>query len=136
MRVYIASPYTKGCQAENVLSAQDTGDKLMAMGNTPFLPLLNHYWNACSPKTEKTWLDWDLKWLEVCDCVLRLEGESKGADIEVAVAERLGKKVYYSLEEIGKLCPKCGESDKLSWDIEDNVKSCLCGWRGYGVLPR
>lgn len=38
--------------------------------------------------------------LEKCDAVLRVGGESKGADLMVSVAEKHNLKVYYSLEEI------------------------------------
>lgn len=41
-----------------------------------------------------------LRLLEKCDAVLRIEGESKGADNEVKMAKERGLKVYYSLEEI------------------------------------
>lgn len=35
-----------------------------------------------------------------CDAVLRLEGESKGADDDVRIAKELGLKVYYRFEDI------------------------------------
>lgn len=38
--------------------------------------------------------------LERCDAVLRIPGESKGADQDVAVAQSRGLPVYYSLEEV------------------------------------
>lgn len=38
--------------------------------------------------------------LERCDAVLRIGGASKGADLMVATAKRLGKRVYASLGEI------------------------------------
>jgi nudix-type nucleoside diphosphatase (YffH/AdpP family) len=38
--------------------------------------------------------------LERCDAVLRIGGASKGADLMVATAKRLGKRVYASLDEI------------------------------------
>ncbi|MEL1254481.1 DUF4406 domain-containing protein [Flavobacterium sp. DGU38] len=38
--------------------------------------------------------------LEKCDAVLRLEGESKGADNDVRIAKEKGLKVYYNLEDI------------------------------------
>lgn len=38
--------------------------------------------------------------LERCDAVLRLPGESPGADREVHYAISLGKPVYYGLEEL------------------------------------
>jgi len=38
--------------------------------------------------------------LEKCDAVLRVGGASQGADLMVSVAQKLGLKVYYALEEI------------------------------------
>lgn len=35
-----------------------------------------------------------------CDCLLRLDGPSSGADDETALMLALGRKVYYSVEEI------------------------------------
>jgi hypothetical protein len=40
--------------------------------------------------------------LSKCDAVLRLEGESKGADQDVKIAKARGLKVYYSLEDVLK----------------------------------
>ncbi|MEL6483825.1 MAG: DUF4406 domain-containing protein [Bacteroidota bacterium] len=38
--------------------------------------------------------------LTKCDAVLRIEGDSNGADQDVALAKRLGLKVYFNLDEI------------------------------------
>jgi hypothetical protein len=38
--------------------------------------------------------------LEKCDAVLRLEGESTGADNDVMIAKERGLKIYYRLEDI------------------------------------
>jgi hypothetical protein len=38
--------------------------------------------------------------LERCDAVLRLAGESRGADKDVAIAQERGIPVYYNLDEI------------------------------------
>jgi hypothetical protein len=38
--------------------------------------------------------------LERCDAVLRLAGESRGADQDVAIARERGLPVYYNLDEI------------------------------------
>src|SRR6056297_1251850 len=38
--------------------------------------------------------------LTKCDAVLRIEGESKGADQDVRIAKELGLKIYYDLNEI------------------------------------
>jgi hypothetical protein len=41
--------------------------------------------------------------LEKCDAVLRIPGESKGADIEMNKAREMGKTIFMSLEEIPQL---------------------------------
>jgi len=38
--------------------------------------------------------------LEMCDAVLRIPGESKGADLEMVKAKELGKTIFTSLDEI------------------------------------
>lgn len=38
--------------------------------------------------------------IERCDAVLRLEGESKGADNDVKIAHERGIPVYYNIEDI------------------------------------
>jgi hypothetical protein len=38
--------------------------------------------------------------LASCDAVLRLEGESKGADRDVQIAKERGLKIFYSLNEV------------------------------------
>jgi hypothetical protein len=38
--------------------------------------------------------------LQHCDAVLRLPGESRGADQDVAIAQRRGIPVYYALSEV------------------------------------
>ncbi len=38
--------------------------------------------------------------LTKCDAILRIEGESKGADQDVKIAKELGLKVYYDLKDI------------------------------------
>ena len=35
-----------------------------------------------------------------CDAVLRIEGESKGADEDVRIAREMGLKIYYNLEDV------------------------------------
>ena len=40
--------------------------------------------------------------LELCDAVLRIPGESKGADQDVRIAKERGLPVYYSLDDVPK----------------------------------
>ncbi len=48
------------------------------------------------------WYELDLKFLDVCDVILFLEGweTSKGCQLEKEYAERKNKKIFYSLEEL------------------------------------
>ncbi len=100
MRVYIASAYTKGDVALNVRKAIRAADAVAELGHVPYLPHLTHFWHTISPHPWELWLRLDIEWLDLCDCVLRLKGESKGADLEVAYAQEHCIKVYYSLEEL------------------------------------
>lgn len=68
----------------------------------PFAPLLGHYVDVHYRFDCHWWLEYDLIWLRLCDCVLRLDGESDGADREVEEAKKLGIPVYYSLSELIK----------------------------------
>lgn len=75
-------------------------DKLLAAGLVPFVPHLTMLWDAISPHPYADWLAYDLHWLRVCHAVLRLPGESNGADKECEEAERLGIPVFHSLDAI------------------------------------
>lgn len=41
--------------------------------------------------------------LEKCDAVLRIPGESRGADYEMAKAKEMGKRIFMNLEEIPQI---------------------------------
>jgi len=98
--IYISAPYTLGDTAQNVRRAIEVADILLARGHIPFIPHLTHFWHFISPKTHREWMEIDKAILERCDAVLRLDGESRGADEEVAHAEKMGLKIYWSLEEV------------------------------------
>ena len=100
MIIYVSAPYSKGDVCENVRRACLAGDELLKKGHTPFIPHLNHLWHLISPKPYEEWLRIDLALLSMCDALLRLPGESKGADIEVAEAKKLCMFIYYSTEEV------------------------------------
>lgn len=100
IKVYISSPYTIGDTAVNVKVQMDMADKLMSLGFAPFVPLYSHFQHMMHPRPHEDWLKFDLEWVGVCDCVLRLDGESKGGDIEVGYANDNNIKVFYSLEEL------------------------------------
>ena len=104
-KVFISSPYTIGDVGLNVKAQIKAADELMNNGFTPFLPLLSHFQHIIYDRPYQDWLNNDFEWLAVCDYVLRLPGESAGADLEVIRANELGIKVVYSIDELKKLKP-------------------------------
>jgi hypothetical protein len=100
--VYIASPYIKGDCAINVRNSILAAEEIRGYGLLPFCPLWTHFWHFMSPHPYEYWTEMDLEWLEQFDCILRLPGESSGADGEVSRMLVLGKPVYYSVDELKK----------------------------------
>ncbi len=138
-RVYISSPYSNGDPVVNVKRAIYIAEEVWTLGFIPYLPHLNHFWHSILPHSWEDWLELDLAWLEKCDIILRLDGDSKGADLEVKEAQRLGIPIAYSIEELKevKMKPECpnlikhaGYSKELDEYCEDyrcdlNDKWCL-----------
>lgn len=118
LRVYVAGPYTadpETCTA----TAIEAGDQLLDAGYAPFVPHVLHYWHTLH--TERHYEDWmriDLTWLRAADAVLRLPGESPGADQEVALARELGIPVVDSVEGVAGAVAEAGEDAPLV---------CVCG---------
>jgi hypothetical protein len=108
IRVYIASPYTKGWMPSNVRLQLETTDKLIDLGYIPYTPLLMHFQEIYSSKDEHVWLKIDFEFLKVCDAVLRIkpigkdgkEIPSAGADLEEQLANEEGIPVFYNIEEL------------------------------------
>jgi hypothetical protein len=98
--VYIASPYTKGDVAVNVRASLKVADELANLGYLPIAPLLSHFWHLMFPHPYEFWTELDLEWILHCDCLLRLPGESRGADKEVGFAAMHNLPVYYDLIEL------------------------------------
>jgi hypothetical protein len=98
--VYVAGPYTKPDPCDNTRNACLVADELLALGFLPFIPHLSHLWHLISPKPYETWMDLDMAWLNRCDVLLRMPGESSGADREVEFAKSLGLPIYYSVQEL------------------------------------
>ena len=100
IKVYIASPYTKGDVAVNVKVQMDVADVLIERGFAPFVPLYSHFQHMAHPRPYQDWIKLDLEWVASCDCLLRLKGESEGADGEVKYAKELRLPVFYSVEAL------------------------------------
>jgi hypothetical protein len=124
IRVYCAGPIRRGDLCENIRHADEAFYRLAKTGM--FAPMVPH-WTcyagsaalrkvgdaylsdvtavACSDGHYRDikgddFIEMDLAWVRVCEAVLRLPGESVGADMEVRCAKTNGIPVFYSVEEI------------------------------------
>jgi hypothetical protein len=100
IKVYIASPYSIGNKLENVRRSVAVAHELRRYRLCPFMPLLSHFANEIQVEPYETWLREDLEWLRQCDAVLRLDGESAGADREETLAKRLNIPLFKEIADL------------------------------------
>lgn len=120
LRVYIAGPISKGDLAHNVNQGTAAFVALAKAGLAPWCPHWSVYAKPCawmhfgdgvrvecvatvegSPDmTHADWMGIDLPWVAVAHAVLRLPGESAGADAEVRVAQEYGVPVFHSVADV------------------------------------
>ena len=98
--VYIAGAYSQGDPVRNIRLVLAIAEDLIEEGFFVVVPHLFHLWHFVYPHSYDFWLDYGKKLLSLCDCVLRISGESKGADGEVEYAREIGKAVFYNLDEL------------------------------------
>lgn len=105
-RIYIAGPISKGILADNIRQGTDAAISLMRAGYAPFCPMLTCYMAGSTPAAmphgtvHADWMGADLPWVAISHAILRLPGESVGADMETALAESLNIPVFHSLDEL------------------------------------
>jgi hypothetical protein len=99
MRIYVAGPYSKGDTAINVRNAMEAGVKLLELGHAPYVPHLTHFLHLHKPQPYEVWTTLDNAYLPYCEALIRLPGESSGADAEVALARKLSIPVFEGLNE-------------------------------------
>lgn len=119
--IYVAGPVSRGDVTENVRKAHEVGLELLKKGFSVIVPHGSCFWGNCicelgelssdkafMAQTDilgaayQDFLDCDLEIVRRCDAVLRLPGESPGADKEVAEANKHGVHVFYSVLETVK----------------------------------
>lgn len=97
-RIYIAGPISNGGkltprgQYKAVKEAQKYYEALIRTGWTPILPHLSYYaWLDFEEDVHwPRWIEMDLDHLDSVICVIRMPGDSKGADMEVKYAREHG----------------------------------------------
>jgi hypothetical protein len=117
MLILIAGPYASGTggdptlMAKNLKRLEEAAWPIFAAGHIPMigewvaLPVLESAGASGpdDPLAAEVMYPTAERLLQHCDAVLRLPGESRGADQDVAIAEARGIPVYRSLAEIPPL---------------------------------
>ena len=100
--VYISSPYSIGDKEENVRNQIVASERLREFGFVPYAPLLTHFWHLEYPHTGEWWMELHKDYLVHMgfDAVLRLPGESRGADEEVEFAKSMGIPVFKNISAL------------------------------------
>lgn len=129
-KVYIASPYTKGDVEQNVKAQIDCAQRLYEAGVLPFAPLLFHFHHQIHPRTYEAWMETDLAWLEACDFLIRLEGESEGADREVKRAQELGMPIFHTIEGLLRFVETITQWNELQPPGQIEIGCGYCVYEG------
>lgn len=119
-RVYIAGPIANGHTAKprdiykNVRNAERFYEELINAGWTPILPHLSyHAWvNFDNDVHWPRWIELDLDLLDVVCAIIRIPGESIGAEMEVQYAQEKDihvLRVSTPKEAVEKLAEKFGK---------------------------
>lgn len=112
MRVYIAGPYSSDPPANTALALR-VAELVWMHGDIPYVPHLTMFWEFAHHHPYEDWLEYDMEWLRQCEALLRIPGESQGADLEVAAARQLGLQIFDGLtgyfEDMGIVPPRATE---------------------------
>ena len=114
MLILIAGPYRSGTgddpelMARNLSRLEEAAWPIFRSGHVPMigewvaLPVLASAGasGALDPLAEQVMYPTAERLLQHCDAVLRLPGESRGADQDVAIARERGIPVYTSVEQV------------------------------------
>ena len=112
--LYLAGPYTKPDPVINVRRTLRVANALIEHTTwLPFVPHLTMLWHLAYPQPIEWWYKLDLRYLDHCEALLRLPGESTGADAEVQYAWDHRIHVY-SLEDMDRAVQEAwGEADAV-----------------------
>ncbi len=101
IKVFIASPYRTGDMSSNIRLQSDIYSGLMDLGFAPYGSIVSSLsQHIAHPKPHEEWVKIENEFISVCNCVLRVGGESKGADECVNYAKSLKKEIFYSINDL------------------------------------
>ncbi len=97
--VYVAGPYTHPDPVQNTHNTIRAGLVLRDAGYCPLIPHLSLLTHIVDPREPDYWYEWDLRLLDRCDVMVRLPGDSWGADREEEYANEIGVPVFHGTAE-------------------------------------
>lgn len=100
--VFISAPYSLPDPATNIKRVSRVASRLATSGRLfPVAPvLLCHAWEQTVGQSYEFWIEYTKRFVENTDSLLRLSGESDGADGEVELANSLGIPIFYDVDSI------------------------------------
>lgn len=99
--VYVAGPYTLPDPVVNTAEALRVATYLLDTELViPIVPHLTMFWHLVHPHDYKDWLRYDAEVVKRCDALLRMPGESSGADGEVRLADELKLQVFHEPTDV------------------------------------
>jgi hypothetical protein len=97
MRIYIAGPYSKPDPVTNTALALRVAEQVWRHWDVPYVPHLTMFWHFYREHSYGEWLEYDRVWLRQCEALLRIPGESNGADTEVEWARHWNMPIFEGL---------------------------------------
>ena len=115
MRVYVAGPYSRKADGTtaNIIEAlmnmrvgMKASVEVLLNGHVPFCPFLDYQFWLVLPDDAEIPMEaikaYSMEWLRVSEAIVMLPGweNSGGCKAELAEAQRLGLRVYWTMEEL------------------------------------
>lgn len=110
--VYVAGPISQGNLRANLARAMQAARELMTAGFAPLVPHWSCFLETLAAEhailipssgsgfAHDVWMEVDLPWVKRADAVLRLEGDSKGADAECEHARKYAIPVFTTVADM------------------------------------
>ena len=99
----MAGPYTHPDPVQNTHESIKVAEDIQSTGLvTAYVPHCNLLWHLVAPHPAEYWYEYDIAFLERSDALLRIPGESVGADQEIEYAHEHMIPVFYKVKPLLK----------------------------------
>ena len=100
-------------QFYNVRDAIRAAHAAASLGAAVHVPHLSYHWHVMFPRPYEDWMADDFEVIARCDALYRMDGESPGADREVAFATEHAIPVLRDMESVGRFVHEYARRAKL-----------------------